>query len=185
MSENPASPKAKAQSSLGRTVFIVLAIAVAGYALYSYRQPYVYPLAGQQAPKIALASLDGAPLPVAEDIGKKVVVLNFWATWCPPCRLELPEFAKLATEFPDRPVAFYAVATDQERELIASVVDEITPRPPVAFDAQGAANNAYQIHYLPTTLIIDANGVIQHVHTGFTNMTISEIRAGIEELLKP
>lgn len=183
MSEQPAHPPVKPKTSTPRLVFIALAAALVGYALYSMTQPYVYPLMGQPAPKIALASLDGATLPVGEELGNKVVVLNFWATWCPPCRQELPEFAKLATEYPDAPVAFYAVATDQEAELIASVADELNPRPPVAFDANSVASNAYQIRYLPTTLVIDRNGVIQSAHTGFTSTTIAEIRADIEALL--
>ncbi len=183
MSEQPASPKAETRTSSMRIAFLILAVAVVGYALYAVTQPYVYPLMGEAAPKITLASLDGATLPVTEELGSKVVVLNFWATWCPPCRQELPEFAKLATEYPDAPVAFYAVATDQEAELIASVADELNPRPPVAFDANSVASNAYQIRYLPTTLVIDRNGVIQSVHTGFTSTTIAEIRADIEALL--
>ncbi|MFM1918834.1 MAG: Thiol-disulfide oxidoreductase ResA [Candidatus Hydrogenedentota bacterium] len=180
---NGGTTKSSGRGAATRIGWLALAAVVVAYALYRITQPYEYALAGQLAPEVALATLDGAPLPFAEDLGSKVVVVNFWATWCPPCRQELPEFAKLATEFPGQNVAFYAVAIDQEPELIASVADSLSPRPPVAFDPGGAASNAYQVQYLPTTMVIDQSGVIQLARTGYSPVMLDEVRLEIGRLL--
>ncbi len=169
--------------SIVRNGALLLAVGVAIYAIVKLAVPYDYPMLGQAAPKISLASLEGAPLPVGDELGSKVVVLNFWATWCPPCREELPEFSKLATQFPGQPVAFYSVATDQEKDLIASVVNETTPKPPVAYDAGMAAAEAFQVRMLPTTVVIDKKGTIRHAHIGFTSDTIEAMRNEINALM--
>jgi len=164
----------------------LLALAV-GILIYTYvgGGSSGYPLVGQPAPKISLATLDGAPLPVGDELGKQVVVLNFWATWCPPCREELPEFSKLATEFPGKPVSFYSVCIDEEKDLIRSVVDETTPKPPAAYDEGGAAASAFQVSFLPTTVVVGPDGIIKNAHVGYSGAMMRELRAEIEGLLAP
>jgi len=169
--------------SIVRNGALLLAVGVVIYAIVKLSVPYGYPMLGKAAPKILLASLEGEPLPVGEELGSKVVVLNFWATWCPPCREELPEFSKLATQFPGQPVAFYSVATDQEKDLIATAMNETTPKPPVAYDAGMAAAEAFQVRMLPTTVVIDKTGTIRHAHIGFTGSTIEEMREEINALM--
>lgn len=162
----------------------LLAVAV-GILVYTYvgGGSGSYPLVGQPAPKISLATLDGAPLPVGEELGKQVVVLNFWATWCPPCREELPEFSKLATQFPGKPVSFYSVCIDQEKDLIASVVNETQPKPPAAYDEGGAAATAFQVSFLPTTVLVAPDGVIHSAHIGYSTSMLEELRGNINALL--
>jgi cytochrome c biogenesis protein CcmG/thiol:disulfide interchange protein DsbE len=179
MSTTPASSSGMTYARYG-----LLALAV-GILIFTYMRggSGEYPLVGKPAPKISLATLDGAPLPVGDELGKQVVVLNFWATWCPPCREELPEFSKLATQFPGKPVSFYSVCIDEEKDLIASVVNETTPKPPAAYDEGGAAATAYQVSFLPTTVLVAPDGVIHSAHIGYSAAMLEELRGDINTLL--
>lgn len=135
-------------------------------------------------PALPATGLAGHDLLKAEDLTTgQVTVVNFWATWCPPCREELPEFSKLATQFPGKPVSFYSVCIDQEKDLIASVVNETQPKPPAAYDEGGAAATAFQVSFLPTTVLVAPDGVIHSAHIGYSTSMLEELRGNINALL--
>ncbi|MCB9777701.1 MAG: TlpA family protein disulfide reductase [Alphaproteobacteria bacterium] len=114
------------------------------------------------APDFELTDLDGKEWQLSELRGQPVV-LNFWATWCGPCKLEIPAFSDFARENPD--VVVLGLATDgREAELRAASKQLGIAYPVIRADAETIA--AYGVDTLPTTVIIDADGQVHTAHTG-------------------
>jgi len=116
----------------------------------------------EQAPDFRLVTLEGEPVHLAELQGQ-VVVLNFWATWCGPCRVELPSFSRYAQAHPD--VVVLGIATDgTQAELRAAQRSLGISYPVLRIDSATAA--AYAVQTLPTTVVIDAQGRVSSAHSG-------------------
>ena len=112
---------------------------------------------GAVAPPFELALFDQETLSLA-DLEGKVVVLNFWASWCPPCRFEMPDFETAWNEFRDRDVVFVGVAVSDFEEDARSFARETGITYPIGFDGEGETAVAYGIKTLPTTVFIDREG---------------------------
>ena len=90
----------------------------------------------------------------------KVVFLNFWATWCPPCRAEMPAMEKLYQRFRDEGLEFLTVNIQEHKRTVEEFMKEMKLSFPVALDSMGEAAALYGIRGIPTTYIIDRNGAI-------------------------
>ena len=134
------------------------------------------------APDFELADLDGGPFRLSEQRGK-VVVINFWATWCPPCRMEIPGFIDLQQEYGDD-VVFVGVALDQDgSDSVRPYAAEKGINYPVLPNGFSAARAFGGIASLPTTYIIDRHGEIRFKHeglllTGNLRPTLDALRRG-------
>ncbi len=96
----------------------------------------------------------------------KVVFLNFWATWCAPCRLEMPEMEHLFQTFSQRPFAMLAVAMQQRREQVAPFFKELGLHYTALLDIEGDVSKRFSVRGLPTTLLIDCSGHLVGKATG-------------------
>ena len=138
-----------------------------------------YPAVGRMAPDFRLQTLDGGSFQLSDQRGKPVV-LNFWATWCGPCRNDLPAIQKAAEHLGDN-VVFAAVDQGEEADLVQSFVEEMGLTFTVPMDAGGEVGVVYNVTGLPTTFFIDRNGVIQSLWMGEMNsVTLAENIARIE-----
>jgi peroxiredoxin len=118
---------------------------------------------GVKAPDFELKMLDGKNIKLSELQGKKVI-LNFWATWCPPCKAEMPEMQKYFEENP-KDVVILAVNIDPQLDVQA-FVDEMGITFPIPLDEEDTVNSIYQVISIPTTYFIDTKGIIQYKHIG-------------------
>jgi cytochrome c biogenesis protein CcmG/thiol:disulfide interchange protein DsbE len=132
---------------------------------------------GSPAPAFALLMLDGAPVQLA-DLRGRIVLLNFWATWCPPCRAEMPELDALAHERPD--VSVLAVDVQEDVAQVERFRTELQLSLPIALDDDGHAWKSYQSRGLPTTYLIDGNGTIRDVQVG--PLTLDLLRTKLKRL---
>jgi thiol-disulfide isomerase/thioredoxin len=114
----------------------------------------------------------------------KVVFLNFWATWCPPCRSEMPSMEKLYQRYKNNGLEFIAVDIMEDKSDVAGFVKDFKLTFPVAIDRDGHVSNDYGISAIPTTFIIDRNGKIIASVTGSRNWDSPAIIAAFEVLLK-
>ena len=141
------------------------------------------PQKGFLAPDFTLETLDGESVTLS-DLRGQAVLVNFWATWCPPCRAEMPAFQKAYQDYEDQGFAIIAVnATSQDNSAdVAAFIEEFGLSFPVVLDNEGAVNQLYQVRSLPTSFFIDKEGVISEVVIGGP-IAEALIRARIEELL--
>jgi peroxiredoxin len=125
------------------------------------------PQEGLLAPDFTLTDLSGETVSLQDFRGRPVMV-NFWASWCPPCRSEMPAMEAMYQEFRAADLEILAVnATYQDRITDAEAfVEENQLTFPVLLDRTGEVNQAYQVHSLPTTFFIDSRGVIQKIVIG-------------------
>jgi len=135
------------------------------------------------APDWELQDLDGKTIHSSVFKGK-VVVLDFWATWCPPCRAEIPGFIELQNKYQAQGLAVVGVSVDQAGlDTVKSFAKKLGINYPVVL-TDAKIDTAYGgIDGLPTTFVIDRTGRIVKQHSGFTEK--SEIEAEIKPLLKP
>lgn len=121
---------------------------------------------GKQARDFALKTLDEGQTSLSDYRGK-VVVLNFWATWCPPCRAELPDFEQAHRDRQGDGLVVLGVNTEEPAAVVRSFVDEIGLTFPILLDETGQVAREYRAAGLPMTLVIDREGLIQVRHVGY------------------
>ncbi|MFW5940242.1 MAG: TlpA family protein disulfide reductase [Chloroflexota bacterium] len=128
------------------------------------------PAAGHLAPDFTLETLNGDSFTLSDYRGQPVV-LNFWATWCPPCRAEIP-FFQAASRTYNGQVAVVGIDDGEPRGIVAPYVAEMGMTYPVPLDETSEVSRRYRISSLPTTFFIDSAGTIQNIHIGILNQAV-------------
>ncbi len=124
-------------------------------------------------PDFTLVQLKGDPLTLSSFRGKPVLI-NFWATWCPPCRRELPALQAAYTAYQGK-IGFIAVNVKEDAATVAALVDELGLTFPIALDPDGQVSDvAYEVRGIPTTIFVDAFGVVAARHVGPLDETTIE-----------
>ena len=157
----PLTPDAAPQSFASSLINSLTAIA-------SDLQPAVGLAEGNRAPDFSIRSLDGRQINLG-DLRGQVVLLNFWGTWCGPCRREMPEFQRVYAEWRERGFEILAIAYNDSEAAMADFRDEFGLSYPLALDADGAINDAYAIQTRPSSYLLDADGLILARHFGLMN----------------
>jgi peroxiredoxin len=134
------------------------------------------PVVGHPAPDFALPTLAGETVRLSDFKGRPVLV-NFWATWCGPCRSEFPDFQKAAVDNADKLViiGINNTTTDQ-KEQIPAFLEEFGVTFPIVLDETGDTAKAYNILGLPTSIFIDRNGNVNEIFTGPINKAYIEAK---------
>jgi thiol-disulfide isomerase/thioredoxin len=128
-----------------------------------------------------MPALAGGTVRLSELKGK-VVVLNFWATWCPPCRAEMPALEQAQSALGSKGLLVLGVNQMEDASVVASFMRSINLDFAIALDANGAVSRAYRVSALPTTFFIDRDGVIRDVVYGGP-MTRALIESKVAPLL--
>ena len=133
----------------------------------------------KRAPDFSLPALDGRTISLSDYEGKKKLVLSFWASWCGPCRLELPALRSFyeRAHKPDTDFEFLAISIDDTREAAEAAVKETGLPFPVLLDLRQKAANAYNVYGIPTLFVIDKSGRVAYGGVGF-NAGLEFILAG-------
>ena len=123
-------------------------------------------LEGQAAPDFALKSSTGENLRLSEYRGD-VVMINFWATWCGPCRQEMPLLDELYNRYQRVGFNLLGVNIDDDSGRAMRMVEELGVDFPVLFDARKEVSKLYEVEAMPVTVIVDRLGTVRYVHHGY------------------
>jgi peroxiredoxin len=136
---------------------------------------------GEQAPAFSLTNSEGKNVTL-DDFKGKVVVLNFWATWCPPCRAEIPDFINVYKKYRSKGVEIVGISLDHKGwEVVRPFIKHNKINYPVLLGDQRIARSYGNVRSIPTTFIIDKKGTIVDQHVGV--MTEKDLVRKFEKLL--
>jgi len=134
------------------------------------------------APDFTLKSLTGDNIRLTEQRGQ-VVMLNFWASWCGPCRNEMPLLDKLNTKYGKMGFVLYGVNTDEDTAEAKKVLEKIKVNYPILFDSDSKVSELYKVDSMPFTVFIDKKGQIRHIHKGYKPGDEEQYAQKIKELI--
>lgn len=144
--------------------------------------------AGEMAPDFKVASVDArgalGPAISLSSLRGKVVILDFWATWCSPCRASMPVLEDMATTYKDQGLVVLSLNTEgaESARAARSMVDELAPSVKLMSD-NGRVSLLYKVTTIPHMLVIDREGQVQWVHRGFVGS--SSLHDGLTEAVTP
>ncbi len=139
--------------------------------------------AGDVAPEFTVTMFDGSTVSL-KDLRGKVVLLNFWATWCPPCRKELTHVqSDIIDHFAGREFVFLPISRAEKREDVAAFREKMGYTFPMGLDPDRAVYDLYASNYIPRNFLIDADGKVLAATVGFEEAEFAELIQQIEKAL--
>lgn len=145
---------------------------------------YAAPIApGALAPDFTLRTLSGPNLRLQEQRGR-VVLVNFWATWCPPCRQEMPHLSKLYDKYGSSGFVLVGVNVDDDARKAVDLATRLGLKFPVALDTDKKVSRGYDVSAMPSTVLIDREGRVRYVHRGYRDGFEDTYEQQIRGLLK-
>ncbi|MBX3619026.1 MAG: TlpA family protein disulfide reductase [Rhizobacter sp.] len=138
---------------------------------------------GAPAPDFTLRVLDGPNLRLQEQRGK-VVLVNFWATWCGPCRKEMPHLNRIADKYRSAGLVMLGVNVDDNVRNAAEVAAKLGVKFPVLLDTDKRVSKLYDLNSMPSTMVIDRSGRVRYVHRGYQDGYEDQYEKQIRDLLK-
>jgi len=135
---------------------------------------------GASAPAFQLSDLRGQTVSLAQFKGK-VVILDFWATWCGPCRLSMPLLEKLQMDHPND-LKLLAINLEEPRDQVRDYVARQNIRTTVLLDSEGKVGQIYGSESIPMQVIIDKKGIVRDIKVGFSPRMGEQLRQQLEQL---
>ena len=123
-------------------------------------------LVSQPAPDFALRSFGGENFRLSEHLGE-VVLINFWATWCGPCRQEMPLLDQIYAKYKLAGLVLFSVNIDEQQERAQEMARTLAVSYPVLFDARKEVSRSYDVGTMPLTVLVDREGVVRYVSEGY------------------
>ena len=137
----------------------------------------------QTAPDFTLKSFSGKNMRLEEQRGK-IILLNFWATWCTPCRQEIPELNKLQAKYGRLGVRIWGVSTDNNYKQAKNMASQLNVIYTVLHDRDKTVSKLYDPNTMPYTLLIDRHGKIRQIYRGYVSGYENKYAADIRKLLR-
>ena len=136
------------------------------------------------APDFSLQSLDGSTVRLS-DLKGQVVLINFWATWCAPCREEMPLLDAIYQKYNRLGVELLGINVEDDASGAQEYLNETPVTFPILFDPDGRVSKQYQVKAMPSTILVDRHGNVRHIHygykPGYENDYQDQIRALVRE----
>jgi len=169
----------------GVLAVVLLLLAAPLWAQSGIPAQILKPLAEPRAaPALALEALDGREYGLADFEGR-VILVNFWATWCPPCRKEMPALARLAQHFQGEAFEVVGVNVGESVERIQDFLQTLPVLPafPMLLDPDGSVSQAWHARVVPTTLVVDRNGHLVLGAVGEVDFDSPDLRGQLQALI--
>jgi thiol-disulfide isomerase/thioredoxin len=140
-------------------------------------------LVNKPAPQLTLDTIGGGKLDLSSLKSKNVVVLDFWATWCPPCRKALPILADVTKSYEAKGVKFFAVDQQEDASKVQDYLKTQGLNITVALDKDGQGAAKYRVTGIPQSVIIGKDGIVRVVHEGFSSDLKTKLAAELDDIL--
>jgi thiol-disulfide isomerase/thioredoxin len=135
------------------------------------------------APDFTLKDLDAADVTLSSFRGKNIVILDFWATWCPPCRMTMPVLQRLKDRFGDKGLVILSINLQEEAGPVRDFVTAEGYTMHILLDSNGAVSNSYGVKGIPTLVVLDKSGGVRLRESGFSGETEEKLGKLVEGLL--
>lgn len=139
-------------------------------------------LIAQPAPDFSLKSISGENLRLSEYRGE-VVLVNFWVSWCGPCREQMEILGDLHTQFHDQGLNILSVSIDRKSKRATELLEQLQPEYPVLIDDQKTVSRLYDLGDMPFTMLVDHSGAVRAVYEGFKNDDVEAYQTQIAALV--
>ena len=140
-------------------------------------------LINKPAPDFTLKSLSGQNLNLTEQRGK-ITVINFWASWCGPCRKEMPILQSFHEKYTDLGVQVWGVNVEQENQAGRDFISKVNVNFPILFDDKNTLSALYQVDAMPTTVVVDRSGQVRYVFRGYKDGYEKKYAKAIKKLIR-
>jgi cytochrome c biogenesis protein CcmG, thiol:disulfide interchange protein DsbE len=140
-------------------------------------------LLGKPAPELRLPTVDGRVVSL-EDLRGKVVIVDFWASWCGPCRQAFPALNALFEDYRARGFEVLAVNLDEKRKDADAFLADRPRSMTVLFDPAGKSAKAFGLQGMPSSFLIGRDGKVRQAHSGFNQQILDEYRDKVQQLLR-
>lgn len=154
-------------------VLLCLLIGVAGFSVRA-----------EPAPDFSLPTLRGSEILRLSSLRGKVVYIDFWASWCAPCAVSLPEISLLYYQVSDQNFEVVAINLDQSKSEASRFINKISPPYPVLFDAEKTTPKQYSVSAMPMAFLIDKKGQVRVRYKGYQSGDHNKLYSDIQQLLK-
>lgn len=141
-------------------------------------------LRAKEIPDFQIKDITGKTI-TNKELQGKVVLLNFWATWCRPCAQEMPAFERLYQRYKDKGLVIVGISVDSETDFVKNFLKKISVTFPIAVDTKSEVANAYKVFTYPTTFLVDRHGVVQDFYLGSREWEEEAFIGTLEKLLGP
>jgi peroxiredoxin len=138
---------------------------------------------GHTAPGFTLQDLNGQSVTLSDLRGTHVVLIDFWATWCGPCKQELPHVQEMYVQYKDRGFTVLAINARESANQARGFINDNNYTFPVLLDRKGEVLQQYGVRGIPSAFIVDTRGVIQKVQVGYRTGVEADLARKIESLL--
>ncbi len=139
-------------------------------------------LIGKPAPDFKLELLAGGEVELSKLKGKNIVLLDFWATWCGPCRRVMPTLVEVSKDYKDKGVRYLAVNLREDSKKISSYLKSAGLDIEVPLDKDGSIAKKYNVRGIPTMAIVDKQGIVREVHVGASANLKEELEKALDKL---
>jgi peroxiredoxin len=136
----------------------------------------------EKAPDFQLPQIDGNTVSLS-DLKGSVVYVDFWATWCPPCRESFPWMESMHQRYQDLGLQIVAISLDQKSDLIKSFLKSHNASFTILHDSEGGTAEAFKVKGMPSSYLVDRKGNIRMRHAGFNDDDKAELESKIKQLL--
>lgn len=138
---------------------------------------------GDKAPDFTLKNQAGKNMNLTEQRGK-IIVLNFWASWCGPCRTEMPVLQDFHEKYQELGVDVWGVNVEQENQAGHDFLKEVKVDFPIFFDPTNTLSASYQVEAMPTTVVIDRSGLVRYIFRGYKAGYEKKYAKAIKKLIR-